>query len=142
MWKGDRVGYAALHAWVRRHLIMPSKCELCKRSAKLDLANISQQYKRDLKDWEWLCRKCHMNKDGRIKNLKVGNGPKTFCKCGKIAVGKGVCMQQYDYLRRVRYLPCPGYKDMKRWPTISNSRGGGGWCSGRLIEGVRANLIN
>jgi hypothetical protein len=40
---------------------------MCKQKRKLEVANISQQYKRDLSDWEWLCRKCHMTKDGRLK---------------------------------------------------------------------------
>lgn len=66
LWKGDKVGLEALHAWVRRRLKMPKRCPDCSKRRKLDLANISQKYKRDLADWEWLCRKCHMTKDGRI----------------------------------------------------------------------------
>ena len=70
MWVGSKVGYAALHNWVRRRLIQPKQCDSCHhKSSKLDLANVSQQYKRNITDWEWLCRRCHMNKDGRINNL-------------------------------------------------------------------------
>jgi hypothetical protein len=69
-WKGDQVGYLALHEWVRNHLTKPQTCRDCNKPKKLDLANISQKYLRDLSDWEWLCRKCHMTKDGRIANLK------------------------------------------------------------------------
>lgn len=69
-WKGDGVGYLALHAWVRRRLVKPDKCPKCGSSSKLDLANLSNEYRRDLSDWEWLCRRCHMNKDGRILNLR------------------------------------------------------------------------
>lgn len=68
-WKGDNVGYYALHMWVKRRKIKPSLCEECKQNEPIDLANISGEYKRELDDWEWLCRSCHMNKDGRIKNL-------------------------------------------------------------------------
>lgn len=68
-WKGNKVGYSALHQWVKRHKFKPNFCENCGKRIKLDLANISQKYKRDLSDWEWLCRKCHMKKDGRLKNL-------------------------------------------------------------------------
>jgi len=35
-----------------------------------DVANISGKYKRDIKDFEWLCRLCHMTKDGRLEALK------------------------------------------------------------------------
>lgn len=69
-WKGDNVGYQALHAWVKRRKTKPDYCELCKNVVPYDLANISQKYKRNLTDWEWLCRRCHMIKDGRMKNLK------------------------------------------------------------------------
>lgn len=71
MWKGDGVGLIALHNWVRRRFVKPSSCGNCDvETTKLDLANVSQKYLRDLTDWEYLCRKCHMVKDGRINNLK------------------------------------------------------------------------
>jgi len=78
-WRGDKVQYAGLHGFVKRRKKQPEKCEDCGRiTNKLDLANISQEYKRDLDDWEWLCRKCHMVKDGRI--LIVGRYPKNWAK--------------------------------------------------------------
>lgn len=40
-------------------------------SPPLDVANISGKYQRDINDFEWLCRKCHMKKDGRINNFNV-----------------------------------------------------------------------
>ena len=68
-WKGESVGYSALHFWVERNSDKPDKCECCGKKRKLDAANISGEYKRDISDWEWLCRKCHMEKDGRLKKL-------------------------------------------------------------------------
>jgi hypothetical protein len=47
-----------------------NRCENCREIKPLDLANISGKYLRKLIDWKWLCRKCHMTEDGRIKNLK------------------------------------------------------------------------
>lgn len=73
MWKGDRVGLTQLHVWVRRRLVKPEKCSNCGKKGWLDLANISQEYKRDLLDWEWLCRACHMRKDGRMKKMIAWN---------------------------------------------------------------------
>lgn len=70
MWKGDEVGYVAMHDWVNRHKPKPDLCECCDKEKPRDLANISGEYMRDLSDWEWLCRRCHMIKDGRINNLK------------------------------------------------------------------------
>lgn len=72
-WKGDSVGIDALHTWIRKRLPKPNKCQSCQEAAPYDLANISNLYKRDLSDWEWLCRKCHMDKDGRKNNLAQFN---------------------------------------------------------------------
>lgn len=76
MWKGNKVGMRALHEYVKNRFPRPSKCQNCNDRYPLDLANISQEYKRDVSDWEWLCRKCHMLKDGRFKNLKQYSMPK------------------------------------------------------------------
>lgn len=75
MWCGDDVKYNALHEWIKNNKEKPEFCECCRLNPPLDLANISGEYKRDISDFEWLCRKCHMIKDGRINNLKnVGAG--------------------------------------------------------------------
>ena len=71
MWKESGVGYNSLHSWVKRRLKKPPCCSVCRKVTEfIDLANISQKYKRNLTDWEWLCRKCHMTKDGRIENFR------------------------------------------------------------------------
>ena len=68
-WKGDDVGYKQLHVWMRNKMPKPDLCECCKKSPPMDLAN-KGVYTRDLENWEWLCRRCHMQKDGRMKNLR------------------------------------------------------------------------
>ena len=75
MWKGDQVGLCALHDWVRRRKPKPKLCENCKKNEPSDLSNILGKYKRDVSDYEWICRACHMKKDDRIKNLLVGRSP-------------------------------------------------------------------
>jgi ssDNA-binding Zn-finger/Zn-ribbon topoisomerase 1 len=65
-WKGNNVGYNALHAWVYRNLGKASKCIQCnntKNSKRFEWANISREYKRDLSDWKELCSKCHHKLD-------------------------------------------------------------------------------
>lgn len=71
IWKGDKVGCAALHEWVRRRYKKPDKCEHCKLVPPLDLANRSNKYLRDLSDWWYLCRRCHMGLDGRAANVRA-----------------------------------------------------------------------
>ena len=73
MWVGDDIGYGGLHSWVKSRLPSPINCSRCKKKRRLDLANISQKYIRDITDWEWLCRDCHMSKDGRKNNLIIRN---------------------------------------------------------------------
>lgn len=76
--------YGALHSWIKKRLSKPILCQNCNKRKAYDLANISQQYKRDLSDWNWLCRKCHMISDGRIFQIKQKNGLKIKCsECGK-----------------------------------------------------------
>lgn len=71
MWKGDNVGYFALHNWVKRHKQKPKFCEDClKITNQLDISNISGKYKRDINDFKWLCRKCHIDFDKR-KHLNI-----------------------------------------------------------------------
>lgn len=74
-WRGDNVGYTALHNWVRRRLPKRSFCSMCAVTPPIDLANVSGKYLRDLNDWEWLCRRCHQIKDGRWKNLVRAKKP-------------------------------------------------------------------
>jgi len=68
-WKGENITYSTLHGWIRIYKPKIKFCECCKKVPPYDLANISGDYKRDINDFEWLCRKCHMKKDGRLKML-------------------------------------------------------------------------
>lgn len=67
-WKGNNVSYPALHAWIRKNKIKPKLCECCKIKPPFDIANISGKYKRDINDFRWLCRKCHVISHKIIKN--------------------------------------------------------------------------
>jgi len=72
-WKGNKVGYYGLHSWVRRRKIKPDYCEECEENEPQDLANISGEYQRDVNDFKWVCRKCHVNSDQRLTILKYHN---------------------------------------------------------------------
>lgn len=79
-WKGDKVKYAGLHAWIRRHLGTPSFCEHCKTTTakRFEWANISKKYTREFADWIRLCVSCHRKYDGHgIKRLKTLYGKRT-----------------------------------------------------------------
>lgn len=68
MWKGDKVGYSKLHEWIKSRIEKPKLCPKCKKRNTHDLAN-KGVYDRNLENWEWLCRKCHMDSDGRMKKF-------------------------------------------------------------------------
>ncbi|MFH2030829.1 MAG: hypothetical protein ABIJ40_09490 [Bacteroidota bacterium] len=70
-WKGDAVGYFALHAWIRRKWGKACRCEQCGLdkvpegfSRFFQWANIDHLYKRNKDDWKQLCIKCHKAFDG------------------------------------------------------------------------------
>ena len=70
VWKGDDVGYRALHYWVERRLGKPKCCDFCGslESKRYSWANKSGNYLRDITDWIRLCSKCHYKYDrGRIR---------------------------------------------------------------------------
>lgn len=66
-WKGDDVGYFALHSWVNRKLGIPDTCDHCGKSGltghKIHWANKNHEYNRDLADWLRLCVTCHKKYD-------------------------------------------------------------------------------
>lgn len=62
LWKGDDVGYRALHRWVEHQLGKPNKCSDCGKIGyghEMHWANISRNYQRITTDWRRLCTKCH-----------------------------------------------------------------------------------
>jgi len=73
-WKGNKVGYHALHAWVRRHKGKANKCIKCGANDNVQWANISREYKRELNDYMELCGKCHRHYD----KDKLGIATKKF----------------------------------------------------------------
>ena len=74
LWKGNKVGYFALHSWLSRNKGKPFFCEKCgSKKGKFEWSNISGKYKRDINDYESLCVKCHRFKDlGGLKPWNYG----------------------------------------------------------------------
>jgi hypothetical protein len=66
-WRGNDVKYTALHQYFYKRISKPDRCPNCNKKRKLDLSNISNEYTRDISDWEWICRSCHMLKDFETK---------------------------------------------------------------------------
>ena len=62
-WKGDNVGLKAIHMWIAKHKPKPEICEICGEKKKLELSSKTHEYTRDLEEYRWLCRSCHMKYD-------------------------------------------------------------------------------
>lgn len=93
MWKGDAVGYQALHIWIRKKLGTPQYCSHCQstKKKKYEWANLSGKYTRVLDDWIRLCTSCHVKYDGHSQSmlgkhhtvatkLKISNASKRMWK--------------------------------------------------------------
>lgn len=114
MWKGDKVGRSSLHEWINKRKPKPKFCEMCRIKSPHDLANISGEYKRDVNDFEWLCRKCHMKGDGRLKKLQEFNEDKKISEKEKkerksefyTENKERIRKQQKEYYNRKR-ITCP-----------------------------------
>lgn len=68
---GMKMTYGSVHIWVKRKLGKPMKCSSCGTDDKntlYDWSNISGEYRRDLSDWQRLCRKCHIDFDVKHNN--------------------------------------------------------------------------
>ncbi len=80
-WSGDKVGKKGLHSWIRNHKPLPIFCEDCNIAKPYDVANVSGEYKRDINDYKWLCRSCHMKMDYKNGSRKISNTTPMIIKC-------------------------------------------------------------
>jgi uncharacterized protein YlaI len=71
-WKGDSVGYSALHSWISRSKGKAVKCKICGKEKNVQWANTDHKYNRNLNDWTSLCPKCHYYYDETF--LKIIHG--------------------------------------------------------------------
>jgi len=81
MWRGDGASLGSLHSWVRKRKPKTTLCEICGETKPQDLSNISQEYKRDINDYQWVCRKCHMKNDKRMDARKLNGQFERVIKC-------------------------------------------------------------
>lgn len=75
--------YKNIHNWVRQRKIKPLSCPRCNKHKRLELANISGEYNRDINDFEYLCKSCHKQKYHTYLS-KVPIGFKICGTCKKI----------------------------------------------------------
>ena len=63
-WKGDDVGYSAIHKWLNSFYGKPVKCDQCGSTDFVDWADKNGKYDRTNRDeWLHLCRRCHFYYD-------------------------------------------------------------------------------
>jgi len=85
-WKGDKVGYIGLHAWLFRNFKKSDTCEHCGKTGltghKIHWANKDHKYRRVAKDWMRLCPKCHQVYDIENNNYQFTPNEGRFKKKG------------------------------------------------------------
>ena len=75
-WKGKNTGYAGIHKWLNDNYKKPESCIICGKNKKLELSNKDHKYSRNIKDYQWICHKCHVKYD-RENNI-WGKGKKYY----------------------------------------------------------------
>lgn len=72
LWKGKDALYITQHQWIARNYGKANKCENChtKTAKRYHWANISGEYRRNLKDYKQLCVSCHRKFDYCRKAVK------------------------------------------------------------------------
>lgn len=83
LWKGNNVGYYALHVWIKRNWGKPNKCEnKCKyprinargklmlEPKRYEWSNITGAYDRNRENWQMLCPSCHRSYDYKFNIRK------------------------------------------------------------------------
>jgi hypothetical protein len=82
LWKGNKVGYSALHRWLDRNFGVPNKCDnidciyprkdsdgkLMIFPSRYEWSNKKGNYSRNREDWWMLCPSCHRKYD-KIFNI-------------------------------------------------------------------------
>lgn len=102
--------YSGIHWTLRNKFKKPESCQKCKKkSSDLDWANITGVYDRDIKNYQALCSRCHMNydlgkKDGFCFNGHALTEENTYrTKYGREECGicKRSAMEKYNARRRL-----------------------------------------
>lgn len=75
-WRGDDVGYKALHYRIKALFGSPKKCQACGTedpTKTYDWANLTGKYE-DPSDYQRMCRSCHWKLDQKHKNFERKGG--------------------------------------------------------------------
>ena len=54
------ISYRGLHNYIERNKIKPEFCQVCREWAKLELHSRDHKYTKDINDWLYVCKKCHL----------------------------------------------------------------------------------
>ena len=72
--KKDTITISTYHRYIEKRKLKPKKCEKCNQEKKLELSfnHSLEKYTRNINDYEWLCKSCHMKKDYHQFGIKRG----------------------------------------------------------------------
>lgn len=78
--KRKNITLCSLHVWLNKNYKKPKQCSFCKEIKKLDWANITGIYDRNINNYIALCTKCHLRLDLGKKTDKFGRFKCSICK--------------------------------------------------------------
>ena len=67
----DESKYVMVHRWINKTFGKPNKCESCGIEKLVQWSNKDHKYKKERKDWQKLCPKCHKNYDKKYLGVKA-----------------------------------------------------------------------
>lgn len=70
-----------MHKWINKVAGHPITCEICTMDFEprlMEWSNKDHEYRRDLSDWQRLCRKCHKDYDASMFGITGGARKKTL----------------------------------------------------------------
>ena len=70
-WKGDRVAYSTIHRWLSWVATKTGACSVCGDERITQWANLSGEYRRDVRDFAEMCVPCHKRYDRDRRQKEV-----------------------------------------------------------------------
>lgn len=67
IWEGTESKYNKLHYWLIQQIGKAERCSNCGTTDRVDWANKSQTYQKNISDWIELCRSCHGKYDWKYR---------------------------------------------------------------------------
>lgn len=100
-WADKRITqYHSIHYWVKKRLPKTEACSWCgNQSLRIELANLSGDYKKEVSDFVWICVSCHKKYDG-VHELQKKYADEKWATIQFCKNGHDLQDNYYDYIMK------------------------------------------